>query len=74
MANFAVGDHVQVVKIRSLAYGRCGLVLMVSGPKRNRQIKIRFSDLPELSDQDRRDPTGFVHIFDERDLLPVEDN
>jgi|GEM_PF-1886685 len=69
MSEFRLGQLVQVSEPRSLAYGRIAMVVLTI---RLGRFQVRFADLPkDVASSD--DPTGFVKVFDEDELIPITD-
>ena len=68
MSGFRLGQLVQVIDPRHLAYGRIAMVLC---SKKGGRSQVRFADLPKGVGASP-DPTGFVNIFDDDELTPLD--
>jgi len=65
-------DSVRVINFRHLAFNRTGIVISLSGSRKNPKTTIRFSDLPQLSPRQLKDETGLTASFDANDLEQIE--
>lgn len=69
MAELQAGQVVQVSDPRNLSYGRIAMVVSI---KEGGRAQVRFADLPQgIGASD--DPTGFVHVFDDDELMAIKD-
>jgi hypothetical protein len=68
MAGFGIGQLVQVIDPRNLAYGR---IAMVMTTKKLGRSQVRFADLPK-GVAASPDPSGFVNVFDDDELTAIE--
>lgn len=64
-------DSVRVINFRHLAFNRTGVVISLSGSRKNPKTTIRFSDLPQLSPQQSKDETGLTASFDANELEKI---
>jgi len=72
--SLAVSDPVQVINYRLESYTRRGIITSLTGNgRKTRKVNVRFTDLPDLSQQEQRDQTGFTRTFVPEDLARVED-
>jgi hypothetical protein len=67
MAGFGIGQLVQVIDPRNLAYGR---IAMVMTTKKLGRSQVRFADLPK-GVAASPDPSGFVNVFDDDELTAI---
>ena len=69
MAELQAGQVVQVSDPRNLSYGRIAMVVSI---KEGGRSQVRFADLPK-GQATSPDLTGFVHVFDDDELMAIKD-
>lgn len=67
-----INDHVRVVNFRNLAFNRTGIVIHLTGGRKQQRVTINFSDLPQLGRDQLKDRTGLTACFDTDDLETIE--
>ncbi len=66
---FSAGTQVRVINVRSLAYGRVGVI--TAGKGKDKAI-VRFSDVPKLDPTELQNPTGLVASFYHSELTEIQ--